>query len=92
MSWEATSVTDQKVSFVAAWLREEEPRSVLCERYGVSRQTGYKLWRRYEVEGVAGLAERSRAPLRHGRAMPAAIAVKIIEARRRKPYWGPRSC
>jgi transposase InsO family protein len=83
-------VNDQKVAFMAAWLRNEEPRTVLCERAGISRQTAYKLARRFEAEGVAGLEERSRAPLHHGRAMPAEVAVKLIEMRRAKPFWGPK--
>jgi transposase InsO family protein len=39
---------------------------------------------------VQGLEERSRAPHRHGRATPAAVVVRIVEARRRKPHWGPK--
>src|SRR5882724_11914338 len=34
----------------------------LCERYGVSRKTGYKWVERYERDGPDGLRERSRAP------------------------------
>jgi len=90
MPWRAVSVMDEKLQFVADWLREAEPKTVLCERYGISRQTGYALWRRYEAEGPGGLVERSRAPHRHGRAMPAELAVRIIEARKKKPYWGPK--
>jgi putative transposase len=52
--------------------------------------TGYLWKRRYLVEGPAGLMERSRAPHRHGRATPAELVVRIVEARRCKPYWGPK--
>lgn len=90
MPWKPQSVEDQKLSFVAAWIRDAEPKTVLCARYGISRQTGYEWWRRYCGEGPAGLAERSRAPHRHGRAMAAEAAVRLIELRRRKPYWGPK--
>lgn len=90
MPWKELSVMDEKLMFVADCLRGEEPMTVLCERYGVSRETGYVWKRRYEADGVAGLQERSRAPHRHGLATPAALVVRIIEARRRKPYWGPR--
>jgi transposase InsO family protein len=81
---------DEKLLFVADCLREEEAMSVLCERYGISRQTGHVWKRRYLAEGPEGLAERSRAPHRHGRATPAELVVRIVEARRRKPHWGPK--
>ncbi|HLJ65593.1 MAG TPA: IS481 family transposase [Stellaceae bacterium] len=81
---------DEKLEFIADCLRGDEPMTVLCERYGISRETGYVWKRRYETEGARGLEERSRAPHRHGLATPAGQVVRIIEARRRKPYWGPK--
>jgi transposase InsO family protein len=79
-----------KLQFVAECLRAEEPMSVVCERYGISRETGYKWKQRFELEGARGLEERSRAPHQHGRATPAELVVELIEARKRRPYWGPR--
>ena len=90
MPWKVTSEMDEKLMFIAECLRDEMPMTVLCERYGISRQTGYVWKRRYEVEGPAGLAERSRAPHQHGRATAAALVVRIAELRERKPYWGPK--
>ena len=34
----------------------------LCERFGISRKTGYKWLGRYREEGGAGLRDRSRTP------------------------------
>lgn len=90
MPWKLTSVMDQKMQFIAEYLRGEEPVTVLCERFGISRQTAYKWIGRYEREGPAGLIERSRAPLHHARATPAELVVRILELRRAKPYWGPK--
>ena len=42
----------------------ELPMTALCERYGISRDTGYRLLRRYREEGPGGL--EPRAPHRHG--------------------------
>jgi transposase InsO family protein len=64
--------------------------SALCERYGISRQTGYKWMQRFAEEGPGGLEERSHAPHHHGRATSAELVVELIEARKRKPFWGPR--
>src|SRR5579872_460205 len=90
MPWKVQSAMDEKLEFIADCLRGDEPMTVLCERYGISRETGYVWKRRYETEGARGLEERSRAPHRHGLATPAGQVVRIIEARRRKPYWGPK--
>src|SRR3954469_2117704 len=90
MPWKTRSVIDQKLLFISDWLREEEPKEALCARYGISRETGYQWWRRYQAEGPAGLEERSRAPRHHGRSMSAEAALRLIELRGLKPYWGPR--
>jgi transposase InsO family protein len=90
MPWKLTSVMDEKLRFVAACLAGEEPMTMLCERHGISRQTGYELKHRYLAEGLAGLEERSRAPHCHGRATPAELVVRIVDLRRRKPHWGPK--
>jgi len=90
MPWNSTSVMDQKLQFIADCLGGEAPMTVLCERYGISRETGHALKRRYLAEGPSGLEERSRAPHRHGRATPAELVVRIVELRRVKPYWGPK--
>jgi transposase InsO family protein len=81
---------DEKMQFVAERLANEEPMTMLCERYGISRQTGYELMRRYLAEGPSGLEERSRAPHIHGRATAAELVVRIVDLRRRKPHWGPK--
>jgi len=90
MPWSAPSEKDRKLLFVADCLREEESMTVLCERYGISRETGYVLKRRFLAEGPSGLEERSRAPLRHGQATAAELVVRLIEARKRWPHWGPK--
>lgn len=90
MPWKATSVMQARLRFVADCLSAQEPMTVLCERYGISRQTGYKWMRRFAEEGARGLEERSRAPHHHGRATAAELVVELIQARQRKPYWGPK--
>jgi putative transposase len=62
----------------------------LCERFGISRKTGYKLYRRYQAEGLAGMAERSRAPHVIPWAISEAQAEAIVGLRREHPSWGPK--
>lgn len=88
MPWDR--VVDQRLKFVLAASTGEEPVSGLCEAYGISRKTGYKWLERYRAEGLAGLADRSSAPRRHGRTTDEALAETIILLRQARPSWGPR--
>ena len=90
MPWRESCVMDERVRFAADWLSDEVSKTELCERYGISRRTGYKWMARYEALGPCGLADRSHAPLVHGLATPASLVEKIVEQRRARPTWGPR--
>ncbi|MFM9843699.1 MAG: integrase core domain-containing protein [Dongiaceae bacterium] len=89
MGWGA-SAERAKLEFVADRKRGGMTMVGLCEAYGVSREAGYELLRRYAAEGLQGLRRRSRAPHRPGRAMADEIAAVIIELRRERPSWGPK--
>lgn len=90
MSWNASNVMDQRVSFINACLVGEMSMSELCELYSISRVTGYKWLRRYQQEGAAGLGDRSSAPHAHGRQTAAAIVEALLCLRRQRPNWGPK--
>jgi putative transposase len=81
---------DQRVAFIADWLRDEWTMSELAARYGISRKTGYKWVDRYTADREHGLAERSRAPKVHGRAMADEVRDAVIALRRSHPHWGPK--
>lgn len=57
--------------------------------YQVSRKTVYKWLDRHRAEGVAGLADRSRAPLHVPGRLCQDVVARIVEARQRW-HWGPR--
>ena len=42
MPWKETCIMDERVMFIAECLGGELPMTALCERYGISRKTGYK--------------------------------------------------
>jgi transposase InsO family protein len=89
--WKETcTVEDQRVACIAEWLEFETPVVELATRYGVSRKTIYKWLERFEEQGPSGLADRSRAPHHHGRAMPKEVQADLLTARREHPTWGPR--
>lgn len=61
----------------------------LCDRFGVSRKTGYKWLRRYREGGVEALADRSRAPKTCPHRTPEPIREILIDTRKAHPLWGP---
>src|SRR6185312_10459989 len=89
MVWTETCAVEERMRFMLAVGRREEPFAVLCRRFGVSRKTGYKWLERYEAAGVEGLIDRSRAPHDHPQALSEAIAGRCLAVRRRHPTWGP---
>ncbi len=64
-------------------LIEGWPPATAAEMVGVSRATAYKWLRRYRVEGLPGLEDRSARPQRVPRALPARAVRRILRARRR---------
>jgi transposase InsO family protein len=57
--------------------------SAFCVERGISRQTFYKYRRRFAMEGLDGLEERSRAPQRSPQRTPEAVEDLIVEWRKR---------
>ena len=56
MPWMETQVTDERMSFIVECRRGEATMTELCELYGISRKTGYKLLARFAGEGAAGVS------------------------------------
>jgi putative transposase len=63
----------------------------LCERYGISRKTGYKWIERYQDGGRCGCAGASRAPRTYPNATPQDVVDQVLALRRKYPDAGPRT-
>ena len=90
MAWRVESVMDQRLCFIAACLRADEPMSRLCLRFEISRKTGYKWWSRYRDFGAVGLVGLSSARHTPAPAMDPAITDAVAALRKQRPTWGPR--
>lgn len=90
MPWKETSALEERIQMVTDWLKRQYSVVELGEIYGVSRKTVYKWLERYHLEGLSGLEERARSPLRHPNATLAEIADMIIKAKLAKQRWGPK--
>lgn len=81
---------EEKMRFLVEYEEQEQTMTELCQRYQVSRETGYVWLRRYRKDGVLGLCERERAALRHPNQTPAEIERLVLELRQAHMRWGPR--
>ena len=90
MPWIETSVMDERVRFIAACLRQDEPMSHICLRYGISRKAGYKWLERYREAGTAGLTALSSARHTMAHAIDPAVVEAVLALRVARPTWGPR--
>ena len=89
MPWRETRALDERTRFVLAVEAGEEPMAAVCRRFGISRRHGLQVAGRWRAEGVAGLADRSRAPLSHPQAVAAELLEACLDVRRAHPTWGP---
>lgn len=89
MPWMETCPMRERMSFVTSHQGGLYTMSELCERYGVSRRTGYKWLERFEEEGEEGLQDRSRRPHRSPARTPERVERLLIEVRQAHPRWGP---
>jgi len=88
MPWRETSAMGQRREFVMLAVQEGVNRSELCERFGISRQTGYKWLDRFAAGDE--LADRSRRPHDNPGRSTAVIEALVVSVRDAHPAWGAR--
>lgn len=90
MAWKETCPMWERIAFVHELQRGDRSMTDVCQAFGISRKTGYKVWARYQRDGCVGLADRSRAPHRHPNALAPTLATQLLELRAQHPTWGPQ--
>lgn len=90
MPWKESTVEGQREEFVRLACGEGSNRALLCRRFGISRQTGYKWLARYRAGGEAALADRSRRPHHCPHQTPPPMEVQVLSLRQQHPAWGGR--
>ena len=84
-----TNVVDERLHFVRDLESGHWSMTELCERYGVTRPTGYKWVARHRAGGDRGLADRSRAP--HTSPHHTSEEVEALVVAARQQYgWGAK--
>jgi len=90
MPWQETTVESERLEFVRLASQEAACVSQLCQRFGISRKTGYKWLARYASVGAAGLADQSRRPNTSPTQTPAPVEALVLALRDAHPAWGGR--
>lgn len=89
MPWKESDRVDQRVSFIRDLKSGTLSMVEACQRYGISRPTGYKWLERFEEGGESALGDRppvaKQQPLRTSREIE-----KALVAAKRKLRWGPK--
>lgn len=89
MALVALSVVEQRLDAVRAVLAGARVSDVAAS-VGVSRQSLHSWIGRYLVEGIAGLADRSRRPHSCPHQASGQVEVGVVELRRAHPSWGAK--
>ena len=90
MPFKETSRMEERVRMLSEYESGNWSVSELCRRHGVCRDTFYEWRQRKQAGDAAWFMDRSHAPLRCPHRVAGGIAQKVIAARRRLPYLGPR--
>jgi transposase InsO family protein len=81
---------EEKLRFILEYEQRERTMTELCQRYQITRETGYVWVRRYRAIGLEGLLERSRARQQHENQTPEDIEGMVLELRQAHMRWGAR--
>jgi len=88
MSWRVSSAMSQRHEFVLLAIQPDANIRQLCQRFEIGPATAYKWIHRFENDGLAGLADRSRRPHHSPTRTAAEIEAAVLKLRRQHPAWG----
>lgn len=90
MPWRSVKPMEEKIKFIGDYLSKVFNFSELCDRYCISRKTGYKWVDRYNERGAQGLYDKIRRPRRNPIKTAEHIEQDILEIRQKHPTWGAK--
>ena len=90
MPWKETEMMHQRLLFTADYDKQIYSMTELCERYGISRKTGYKWLSRYQQQGPSGLLNQSKAANSCPHRTPEELTQRLLELKQQHPKWGAK--
>src|SRR3974390_1377551 len=89
MPWKECSVMEERLRFVGRLL-DGEAMTDVCREFGISRQTGYKIFDRYKEHGLEAVRDTARRRGRYANQLPQPIESLVVRLKGEKPHWGAR--
>jgi putative transposase len=87
--WELSREASLRLQWMTHYLQHRRHAAFTCRHVGISRQTFYRWWRRYDPHNLATLEGRSHRPRRLRRPTWSAEQADLLLAlRHRFPRWG----
>ena len=90
MPFEETHVVDERTRFIEDVHRSLKSFTAICERYGISRTTGYKWLARWKAHGPPGLEDRPSRPKHCPWATTPEVVEAILDLRRTYDDYGAK--
>ena len=90
MPWKESTCMSQRLEFVMLANSADANLSRLCDRFGISRKTGYKWLSRFQRQNPQSLANQSRRPYRSPGRTDSVIEERVLSLRGAHPAWGGR--
>jgi transposase InsO family protein len=91
MPWKEVTVMDERTKFVSLANEKIYTFKKLCEKFNISRKTGYKWVKRCQKFGVInGVKNESSKPKNISRKTEQNIETKFVKLRQKHPSWGAR--
>ena len=80
---------DERAKFVLRVVNGESMTD-LCREFGISRKTGYKIFKRFEEEGFIGLEDRKRGPRTAHNCVSSDISRLVLQTKAKYKTWGAK--
>ena len=91
MPWEEVTVMSLKREFISLATNDSGFNfGHLCDRFGISRKTGYKWIKRFLEYGEGGLMDQSRRPFNSPSKTLQQMERAVLMVRQQHPAWGGR--
>ena len=90
MPWKYLSLGEARRRFVELVFKAQEPFVQLCQRFHISRKTGYKWKERFLAGGRRNLRDRSRRPKCPAQVIRPHWIARFRQLRRRRRHWGSK--
>lgn len=88
MPWESKSCNQMRMEFIQYVQQASVTMTEACEKFHISRKTGYKRLKHYKSAGAQGLRDMCRAPKNQPTRLSTEVICCIISIRQAHKSWG----